>query len=95
MQQQQQQQRDWISMSAREQRRAQLLARVIAGELSIPFRKFVALCGRSGRRAWHHRRGVLPAHVDHSFTQLGGGVNRTTSRKSCMCSNAVAGDTGV
>jgi uncharacterized membrane protein len=63
--------------------------------LSTAFRKFVALCGGLGGRARHRRGGVLLAHIDHSFTHLGGGVNRTTSRKSCICSNAVAGDTGV
>src|SRR5438445_8646277 len=51
--------------------------------------------GGSGRRARHRRGGVLLAHIDYSFTHLGGGVNRTTSRKSCICSNAFAGDTGV
>ena len=63
--------------------------------LSTAFRKFVALCTSLGKRVSHQRWGGLLTHVDYSFTQLGGGVNRTTSQKSCMCSNAVVGDTGV
>jgi hypothetical protein len=38
---------------------------------------------------------ILLSAARISLTHLGGGVNRTTSRKSCSCSNAFAGDTGV
>jgi hypothetical protein len=62
--------------------------------LSTAFRKFVALCGGSGRPAWDLQE-AYGSHIDHFFTHLCGGVNRTTSRKLCICSNAFTGDTGV
>jgi transposase len=62
-----QQQRDWIAMSAREQRRAHVLARVVAGELKLW--EAAVVLGLSVRHTRRLKRGLVrdgPAALAHA-----------------------------